>query len=252
MHIHMGGVEREFNLADVDSITYTDLEITLSVEPEAIDFGEVIVDRSEDAVLTVNNTGNGELIINAIDLEEGVFSILFDGAIFIAPGLSFEFTVSFSPQEIGEFASELVIHSNSQVEPEVTVPVSGSGYIPQGQVHFIYDQTDVSMSVLVLTAEIMEESLVENDEVGVFTPDGLCAGAAIIPDGFPDRQAGIPAWGADEGMDNGFQNGELLTFRIWDADAETEYATDYDVENDVEPIWEGNAFIVVNIDAIIE
>jgi len=252
MHIHMGEEDREFNLAEVDSITYTDLVISLSVEPETIEFEPVIVDRVQNAILTVHNTGNGVLIINSVDLEEGVFSILFDEPLFIAPEQSFEFTVSFFPQEVGDFSSEILITSNSQTEPEVTIPVSGSGYIPDGQVHFIYEPTDVSMSILVLGALIGEESLVENDEVGVFTTDELCAGAAIIPDGFPDRQAGIPAFGAVNGMDNGFQNGEQLTFRIWDIDAETEYATNFEIENNIEPIWEANGFIVLRLNAIVE
>jgi len=39
IHIHMGEENRAFNLADIDSISFVDLVISLSVEPNEIDFG---------------------------------------------------------------------------------------------------------------------------------------------------------------------------------------------------------------------
>lgn len=252
MHIHTGEEERAFNLADVDSIKYVDLQLSFSVEPEEINFGPVVINRLRNAILTITNTGNGDLVVDAIDIEDGVFAFDFENPVEIAPVQSHEFSVSFFPQETGDFSTDLIIHSNSQENPNFTLPISGSGYIPEGQVHFIWEQTDQNMSVLVLSVMINDESIVENDEVGVFTPDGLCAGGSIAREDFPERAMGIPAFGTQEGLDNGFQTGERLTFRIWDADAETEYATTYDVENDVEPLFEVNAFIVVRINAIVD
>jgi len=245
MHIHLGEEERAFNLADVDSITYTDLVISLSVEPEEIDFGEVGVGRVQNSNLTIRNTGNVNIIIDAIDLEEGVFSVDFENPVEINPEQSLELTVSFSPLERGDFATEMIVHSNSQDTPEVSIPLSGEGVN-----HFIFEITDVNMSILITWATINNELLVENDEVGIFTEDGLCAGGANVPAGFPEEFIGLAAFGAEEGMDNGFQDGESLTFFIWDASTGIEYATEIELVGFAE--WEANGFCVCSLAAIID
>ncbi|MBT7617024.1 MAG: DUF1573 domain-containing protein [Calditrichaeota bacterium] len=240
----MGEEEREFNLADVDSITYTDFVLSLSVEPEAIEFGEVSVRDVEEAILTVNNTGNGELIITSIELEEGVFFVLFENPVFIAPENSIDFTVSFSPEEIGNFANELIIHSNSPVNPEVAVPLAGTG---SEEIIWEYEQTDNNMSVVVQAATINEESLVEGDLIGVFTQIGLCAGNSEVPEDFPEEQIGLSAWGADRGDNNGFQNREQLNFLFWDADARQEVSAEIEEIIVGDPVYTPNGIIVLRL-----
>lgn len=252
MHIHTGEEEAEFNLADVDSITYTDLIISLSVEPESIEFGRVVIDRVRNAILTISNTGNGNLIINAIEIEEGVFVVDFENLLEIAPGQSFDLTVSFFPQEVEDFASEIIIHSNSQENPEHTINVSGSGYIPEGQVHFIYERTEAGMNLLGVRAMIGDESVVENDEIGVFTTDGLCVGGGIVRWAFPEDPIRIVAWGADEGLNNGLQAGEQMTLRIFDSSSQTEYAARFHNGRGFVPVYEAGVYIAIFIDAIIE
>jgi len=249
MHIHTGEEERQFNLADIDSINFVDLELGISVEPEEIDFGEVPIGNIQNEILTVTNTGIRELIVSAIDLEEGVFSVLFEDTIFIAPEQSFNFTVSFSPQEIRDYDSEMVIHSNSQVDPEISIPLSGSGL---EEVIWEYDQTDHNMSILVQSAEINEESLVEGDLVGVFTPDELCAGYGRVSEDFHEGGMGISAWGANEGMDNGFQVGEQLNFRFWDDDARQEVFAEIEEIIAGEQVYVMNGLLVARLSAIRE
>jgi hypothetical protein len=244
MHIHMGEEERVFNLVDIDSITYTEFEINLSVEPDEIDFGEIRIGHVQNALLTINNIGNGELIISSIDLEEGIFSIFFEDSIFIAPNQSFEFTVNFTPDDVGNFATELVIHSNSQQIPEVRVQVFGFGIRNN---FWEYEQTDINMSILVTSATVNGELLVEGDFIGVFTPDGTCAGYSQVPEDFPEEQVGIPAWGADEGMDNGFHIGDELDFRFWDVEDEREIYADVEVQQGGEPVFSANGFLVVSL-----
>ena len=57
------------------------------------------------------------------------------------------------------------------------------------------------------------------DEVALFTDDGVCAGAAI----WQDQSLVIAAAGTNAHEITGFDTGEPLTFRVWDASLSTEY-----------------------------
>ncbi len=79
-----------------------------------------------------------------------------------------------------------------------------------------YQRTDNNQVVLALTATVDGEELEADDEIGVFTPDGVCCGAALITDrGLPQ---GLTAWGDDSMTDEieGLRANELTSFRIWD------------------------------------
>jgi len=249
MHIHMGENERVFDLANVDSITYVDTVIDLSVEPAEIDFGEVAVGNVQEANLTISNIGNAELIINAFEIAEIAFEVVFVDPVSIRPDQSVDFNILFIPVDGGEIVSEMAIHSNSQENPEVIIPLSGTG---MREFIWEYEQTDTNMSVLILSATINDESLVEGDLVGVFTPNGLCAGYSMVPDGFPENQIGLSVWGAEQGQNNGFRAGEQLSFRIWDASTFSELLTEFEVEDNGNRVWESEGFIQVRINAIVE
>ena len=114
--------------------------------------------------------------------------------------------------------------------------------------HFAYERTDGNMSILIEGATINDESLVEGDEIGLFTEDGLCAGAGIVPDGFPDRIMGVAGWGSEDQMDNGFQHNEPLAFRLWDGEADLEYHADAE-EIVGRAIYALNAIVRVSLSA---
>jgi len=88
--------------------------------------------------------------------------------------------------------------------------------------HFEFVISGLNMSILVQEATIAGELLQINDEIGVFDPDGVCAGATIVDeDGFP---LGIAAWGDDPNtdFDEGFEPDDPIEFRFWDNDQEEE------------------------------
>ena len=121
----------------------------------------------------------------------------------------------------------------------------------QAQEHFEFDQTDTNMSILILEAAIDGNSLVADDEIGVFTPRGICAGSTVIPEDFPDEPIGIAAWGADEGENIAFHINEPLSFRFWDSSAEEEFVADAEyIQGDGR--WVANGFVVVNLTAVVE
>ena len=107
---------------------------------------------------------------------------------------------------------------------------------------------DANMSILVEEGTLDGESLVPDDEIGCFTPDGVLAGATkITDDGFP---IGIAAWGDDRDVQgfNGFVDGEEYSFKVWDHQAEEEW----DAEREVtfgEGVYHRDDFNVCNIAA---
>lgn len=246
MHIHIGENERVFDLANVDSITYVETVIDLSVEPEEIDFGEVAVGIVGEANLTVTNTGNGELIVNAFDFEEEVFEAVFIDPVSIRSGQSMDFRILFIPQDGGFIASNMIIQSNSMENPQLAVPLSGTGTR-----EFIWEfvETGINMSVVINGALIANEPLSDGDYIGAFTPEGICAGFEPVGDEFP---VGLSVYGAEQDQNNGFQAGEQLSFRIWDASTFTELETEFEVEDNGDTVYEAGGLIQVRINAIVE
>ncbi len=85
--------------------------------------------------------------------------------------------------------------------------------------HFQWEITDVNMSIIVMSVTLDGEPMVQGDEIGVFTEDGLCAGGDVVA---ADGRSGPTAMGAEGELDNGFQDREPIGFRVWDASAELE------------------------------
>jgi hypothetical protein len=94
------------------------------------------------------------------------------------------------------------------------------GYPPACHFSFASDTGD-SATVLIRKDALSGLNISPGDEIGVFTPSGLCAGAGT----WSGNDLSITVWGDDlrrEGI-NGFRNGEPLSFRVWSADAAREY-----------------------------
>ncbi len=247
MHIHTGVEEREFNLSDVDSIKFVDLEVWLSVTPRGrIRFGPVIIGDFRELILTLGNTGNGALRVSGVEIEEEVFEANFEDPIEIAPGQSSQLIVGFYPQEVRNYSTQLIIRSNSHHNSDIIKRLSGSGHCA-----FVWEETRNYMVIYVSNATINNEPLVEFDEIGVFTTDGLCAGGGLVPAGFPEEPLYVGAYRADRGMDNGFQFDERLNFRIWDASTEIEYRAGCVVENDEQAVY-NESFLSLRVYAILE
>jgi len=251
MQIHIGEEISSFEVTNIDSITFTPVEEEpplIRVIPDSLNFGQVVIERQRELMLNISNVGVGLLIIENVDLEEGVFSVEFENPIEIPAGEAHQMAVRFLPTGVLEYESDLLIVSNDMDNEEFLVALFGRGYVPEGQNHYIYEITDTNMSIIVEDATIDQESLVENDEVGVFTQDGLCAGAGLVPAGFPDNAMGVAAWGAEQNMDNGFQADEALSFRLWDVDAQQEVIAEIEVING-QPAYAANGFLVISLSA---
>jgi hypothetical protein len=112
--------------------------------------------------------------------------------------------------------------------------------------NFNYHRSDISMSVIIEAATFGGEAIVTDDEIGVFTPGGVCAGADVWVEG---QDFGLAAWGDDEWTEviDGFQQDEALSFRIWLHDENQEYAAVITAIRQGNAVWEGDHLVMLSI-----
>ncbi|MCF7809527.1 tandem-95 repeat protein, partial [bacterium] len=90
----------------------------------------------------------------------------------------------------------------------------------------------ISHSLILRSSDINGEALSNDDEIAVFTPDGVCAGVKIIDD---DPPWGLVAFGDNPNTQDeveGFLVGEAFAFKFWDSSAE--------VEEELHVEWDGD------------
>lgn len=97
----------------------------------------------------------------------------------------------------------------------------------QEPVHFACaGNTGNNATVAITTSaqpQIFGQPLEQGDEIGAFTPAGICAGAVL----WKGANTAITLWGDDEMTPepDGFKPNDPLAFHIWDASAGIEYET---------------------------
>ncbi len=91
------------------------------------DFGNVILNQTASANLTVSNNGSGDLILNNISFSSDAFASAAVLPDTLAPGENLVVGVSFTPANWGEHSAVLTIHSNDPITPAKTVALEGYG-----------------------------------------------------------------------------------------------------------------------------
>ena len=95
--------------------------------------------------------------------------------------------------------------------------------IVEKSTHFTFKTTDESYSIVVDDATLDGKQLVPGDEIGVFTPDGLCVGASKWTG---EKPLALVAWRDDpqtEDKVDGYKDGEEMSFKIWNQNAANEF-----------------------------
>ncbi|MDJ0928130.1 MAG: choice-of-anchor D domain-containing protein [Gammaproteobacteria bacterium] len=112
-----------------------DINVTDSLPPPddlLLPFGDVTESTFADALATVSNDGDADLILGTIGMVDPVgapFSVLMDGCSgqTLAPMAICTFTVRFAPTMIGSFGDSVDIPSNDPDEASVIVTMNGDG-----------------------------------------------------------------------------------------------------------------------------
>lgn len=105
----------------------------IAVTPPSLNFDVVDVGESLELVLTISNVGGGTLQVEGVALS-GAGGFELDGAddypVAVAAGGATELVVRFAPAMHGSAAGSVVVTSDDEAEPEVTVSLLGAGRGP--------------------------------------------------------------------------------------------------------------------------
>lgn len=128
-------------VSDVIIIPETPADIEL--DQTAVDFGTIQLSEQKSKTIVITNAGEMDLNISAIRID-GVDASVFtqDSNCSTIPGLSTcALTVTYNASEEGTQNATLVIESNDEVDPSVSVALSGTGEIE------VFPEIDVVQSV---------------------------------------------------------------------------------------------------------
>src|ERR1041385_8984421 len=128
------------------------------------------------------------------------------------------------------------------------------GYTANGQIHFHYtSNTGNNATVAVPTTAnpgIGGTPLASGDEIGVFTPDGLCVGAVV----WSGANAVITVWGDNDQTPeiDGMRGGEQIFYRVWQQSTNTEYISVNVTYLQGDGMYSGNAiYILSSLSAVV-
>ncbi len=104
----------------------------IDVSPLSVDFGSIVVARSDDTVVRIANVGTTSLTISTLGLGGSTspdFSLSSVPTLpeSIAPGGDLQVQVTYSPSGIGPASGTLVIESDDVDESRVSIPLAGEG-----------------------------------------------------------------------------------------------------------------------------
>ena len=101
------------------------------------------------------------------------------------------------------------------------------GTFINAQTHFTFtSNTGNNGTIVVQTSanpNIDGAALASGDEIGAFTPSGLCVGAIV----WSESNSAITVWGDNDQTPavDGIKNGEQIYYRLWDKSADKEYSS---------------------------
>ena len=114
----------------------------------SIDFGNVLLDRSESQFLTLSNTGQQDLEFTSVSVTGDGFLLSGDTPSELAPSESAEMELIFDPVTDGDASGSLSIITNDPEVPEYEASLSGSGMDPDDPID-IADARNMPLGTLV-------------------------------------------------------------------------------------------------------
>lgn len=105
---------------------------SISIAPLSLSFGPILVGALARDTVIVSNGGAtnlvlGEPVLNHPDFAVGGASGGIPPGTIVGPGLSLPVEVAFRPSATGPVAATLVLSTNDPAQPEVLVPITGTG-----------------------------------------------------------------------------------------------------------------------------
>jgi len=184
----------------------------LSPSVDSLDFGPVRVGFDLETTFTITNNGTTPVEnLTWEGVEDGIFQVE-DPPELLDIGERFEAVVSFHPADPQDYRAQLTARTGDA--GLATLTLSGSGVTME---HFVCQRFfgQASHEINISQARLSGRPLEVSDEIGVFTPASVCAGAVLVDD---ERNTfSLFAWGDDPGTGEieGFRAGEPMHFRFW-------------------------------------
>ncbi len=98
----------------------------ITVDPVSVDFGAVGVGLASTRMITIANTGAGELLVYEIFVGSANFAVNLE-ELAVPPGSSRTLLVTFTPQQMGLVTDNLLLSSNDPTDPDLLIPLAGEG-----------------------------------------------------------------------------------------------------------------------------
>jgi len=99
----------------------------ISIEENAHDFGDVMVDDFGEWVFTIENIGSQVLDIQDITIDGQYYSVDFQQDVSLQRNETTEVIVTFAPRDVGQFDGELHVLSNSDIDANFQINLTGVG-----------------------------------------------------------------------------------------------------------------------------
>jgi hypothetical protein len=116
------------------ALSATAVEPLIAVSPASRDFGDVRVGKAVSRLIRVRNDGSAPLLVAVTDLGgpgAPSFAVISGGAPFIvAAGATHDVEIRFRPGTAGPKSATMRIASDALRDPEVLVPLTGTGTAP--------------------------------------------------------------------------------------------------------------------------
>ena len=103
---------------------------SISIQPNSLDYGDVILGFSSDLNITITNVGDTTLIVSDINSSSAVFTTLSDTSFSLQPDSSILVNITFTPDSVGLFSGTLTIFNNDPVDSTASVSLAGTAFIP--------------------------------------------------------------------------------------------------------------------------
>jgi hypothetical protein len=96
---------------------------------QLLDFGEVVINRTATKQFALYSTGLTPLTIRRITLTNDNFGVEFPGETTLRTGEALHFAITFTPPDDQVHAADMVIESNDETPPAVTIVGSGTASV---------------------------------------------------------------------------------------------------------------------------
>jgi hypothetical protein len=120
----------------------------ITIDPDSLDFGYVLVNEPGVQQLMIMNTGTDDLFVTGIESSSTYFTVD-EQEFYMNPGENVFLNVTFTPDEVTDYSATLTIFSNANQQTELEVNMAGSGTLaPPLNLQGTEDEGIVSLSWL--------------------------------------------------------------------------------------------------------